>query len=53
MVARLAAEGIDVTVTRSGEALVITVDATEWSEPHTWLVVFLAFLRSGYCVTIR
>lgn len=51
--AQLAAEDIRITVAQAGEALMVTVDGTAWSRPHTWLVVFLAFLRSGYCVAIR
>lgn len=50
--ARLAAEGIDVTVGRSGEILVVNVHATVKDWPHTWLRVFLEFLASGYCVKI-
>lgn len=53
VVARLAAEDIWITVTPSGEALLVDVDETAWSQPHTWLTIFLEFLRSGYCASIR
>lgn len=53
VVERLAAEDIRIVVTPSGEALFVDVLETGWSQPHTWLTIFLEFLRSGYCVTIR
>lgn len=53
VVARLSREGIHVTTVPVGESLHVEVLGTVWSQPHTWLRVFMEFLRSGYCVTIR
>ena len=50
--ARLAAEGIRVTVGSNGDVLVVNVHRTAWSWPHTWLRVFMEFLRINYCVKI-
>jgi hypothetical protein len=49
---RLAREGIEVTVHPAGEILVVHVVRSSWSEPHTWLTVFLEFLAINYCVKI-
>lgn len=53
VVAWLAREGIHATAVPVGESLHVEVLGTVWSQPHTWLVIFLAFLRDGYCVAIR
>lgn len=49
---RLAREGIEVTVHPAGEILVVHVVRSSWSEPHTWLTVFLEFLAINSCVKI-
>lgn len=53
VVQRLAGEGIRISVRAAGEGLAVEVISTAWSWPHTLLVIFLEFLRSGYGVTIR
>jgi len=45
---RLAAEGIDVTVVERDGVLYANVHATSWSEPHTWLRVFMVFAAVSY-----
>lgn len=50
--ARLAADGIEVTVGSNGDVLVVNVHATEQSWPYTWLRVFREFLALHYCVRI-
>jgi hypothetical protein len=50
--ARLAREGIHISARAASEGLQVEVGSTEWSWPHTWLVIFLEFLRFGYGVRI-